>query len=34
MQLVGRYADDRRLLELAAAWELGSGLTERHPPLD
>jgi amidase len=34
MQLVGRYADDRRLLELAAAWELASGLTERHPPLD
>jgi amidase len=34
MQFVGRYADDRRLLELAAAWELASGLTERHPPLD
>ena len=34
MQLVGRYADDRRLLELAAAWELAAGLTERHPPLD
>jgi amidase len=34
MQLVGRYAGDRRLLELAAAWELASGLTERHPPLD
>ncbi len=34
MQLVGRYADDRRLLELAAAWEQASGLTERHPPLD
>jgi amidase len=34
MQLVGRYARDRRLLELAAAWELASGLTERHPALD
>jgi amidase len=34
MQFVGRYAGDRRLLELAAAWELTSGLTERHPPLD
>lgn len=34
MQLVGRYAGDRRLLELAAAWELASGLTKRHPPLD
>jgi amidase len=34
MQLVGRYAGDRRLLELAAAWERASGLTERHPPLD
>lgn len=34
MQLVGRYAGDRRLLELAAAWELASGLSERHPPLD
>jgi amidase len=34
MQLVGRYGDDRRLLELAAAWHLASGLAERHPPLD
>jgi Asp-tRNA(Asn)/Glu-tRNA(Gln) amidotransferase A subunit family amidase len=34
MQLVGRFAGDRRLLELAAAWELASGLTERHPALD
>jgi amidase len=34
MQLVGPYAGDRRLLEWAAAWELASGLTERHPPLD
>ncbi|MGN6871153.1 MAG: amidase [Solirubrobacteraceae bacterium] len=34
MQFVGRYAGDRRLLELAAAWELASGLTERHPPVD
>jgi amidase len=34
MQFVGGYAGDRRLLELAAAWELASGLTERHPPLD
>jgi amidase len=34
MQLVGRYAGDRRLLELAAAWELASGVTQRHPPVD
>jgi amidase len=34
MQLVGGYARDRRLLELAAAWELASGLAERHPALD
>jgi amidase len=33
MQFVGRYRDDRRLLEHAAAWEAASGLTERHPPL-
>jgi amidase len=34
MQLVGRYAGDRRLLELAAAWEIATGLTDRHPSLD
>jgi amidase len=33
MQFVGRYRDDRRLLEHAAAWEAASGLTQRHPPL-
>jgi amidase len=31
MQFVGRYGEDRRLLEHAAAWEAASGLTERHP---
>ena len=34
MQLVGRFKDDRRLLEHAAAWEAASGLTARHPTLD
>jgi amidase len=34
MQLIGRYRDDRRLLDLAAAWEAASGLTRRHPVLD
>jgi amidase len=34
MQFVGRYRDDRRLLEYAAAWEHASGLTKRHPLLD
>jgi amidase len=34
MQFVGRYRDDRRLLEHAAAWEEASCLTERHPRLD
>jgi Asp-tRNA(Asn)/Glu-tRNA(Gln) amidotransferase A subunit family amidase len=34
MQFVGRYRQDRRLLEHAAAWEAASGLTERHPRLD
>jgi amidase len=34
LQLVGRYRDDRRLLEHAAAWEAASGYTARHPPLD
>ncbi|HEX5194259.1 MAG TPA: amidase [Solirubrobacteraceae bacterium] len=34
MQLVGRYRGDRRLLDLAAAWEAASGLTRRHPALD
>jgi amidase len=33
MQFVGRYRNDRRLLEHAAAWEIASGLTERHPRL-
>jgi amidase len=33
MQFVGRYRDDRRLLEHAAAWEDASGLTDRHPRL-
>jgi amidase len=31
IQFVGRYGDDRRLLEHAAAWETASGLTDRHP---
>jgi amidase len=34
MQFVGRYGQDRRLLEYAAAWEASSGLSERHPPLE
>ncbi|HEX4009442.1 MAG TPA: amidase [Solirubrobacteraceae bacterium] len=34
LQLVGRYRDDRRLLEHAAAWEAANGLALRHPPLD
>jgi amidase len=34
MQFVGRYRDDRRLLEHAAGWEAASRLTERHPRLD
>jgi amidase len=34
MQFVGRYRDDRSLLEHAAAWEAASRLTERHPRLD
>ena len=34
MQFVGRYRQDRRLLEHAAAWETASGLTDRHPRLD
>jgi amidase len=34
MQFVGRYRQDRRLLEHAAAWEAASGLTQRHPRLD
>jgi amidase len=34
MQLVGRYRGDRRLLDLAAAWEQASGLTRRRPVLD
>jgi amidase len=33
MQLVGRYRGDRGLLDLAAAWEAASGLTQRHPRL-
>ncbi len=34
MQFVGRYRDDRSLLEHAAAWEAASRLNERHPRLD
>ncbi len=34
MQFVGRYRDDRSLLEHAAAWEAASRLTEHHPRLD
>jgi amidase len=34
MQFVGRYRDDRRLLEHGAAWEAASRLTERHPRLE
>ena len=34
MQFVGRYRQDRRLLEHAATWEAACGLTERHPRLD
>jgi amidase len=33
LQLVGRYRDDRRLLEHAAAWERAAGYTARRPPL-
>jgi amidase len=33
LQLVGRHRGDMRLLEIAAAWEAATGLTERHPPL-
>jgi amidase len=33
MQFVGRYGDDRRLLEHAAAWEAATRLTEHHPRL-
>jgi amidase len=33
LQLVGRYRDDRRLLEHAAAWEAACGHTARRPPL-
>jgi amidase len=33
IQLVGRYGGDRRLLEIAAAWEAATGFTSRHPPL-
>jgi Asp-tRNA(Asn)/Glu-tRNA(Gln) amidotransferase A subunit family amidase len=32
IQLVGRYRGDRRLLEIAAAWEAATGLTSHHPP--
>jgi amidase len=34
LQLVGRYRGDRRLLEIAAAWEAATQLTGRRPPLD
>jgi amidase len=33
LQLVGRFGEDRRLLEHAAAWEAATGWTERRPPL-
>ncbi len=33
VQLVGRYRGDRRLLEIAAAWEAATGLTSQHPRL-
>jgi amidase len=33
LQLVGRHRGDRRLLEIAAAWETATGLTACHPPL-
>lgn len=31
LQLIGRHRGDRRLLEIAASWELATGLTSRHP---
>ena len=34
LQFVGRYRDDRRLLQHAAGWEEASGLTARRPPLE
>jgi amidase len=34
LQLVGRFRDDRRLLEHAAAWEAATGCTDRHPRVD
>jgi amidase len=33
LQLIGAYRGDRRVLELAAAWEAATGLTDRVPPL-
>jgi amidase len=33
LQVVGRFRGDRRLLEVAAAWEQATGLTSRRPPL-
>jgi amidase len=33
IQLVGRYRGDRRLLEIAAAWEAATEFTSRHPAL-
>ena len=33
LQLIGRYRGDRRLLELAGAWEAATDLTARLPPL-
>ena len=32
LQLIGRYRGDRRLLELAGAWEAATDLTSRLPP--
>jgi amidase len=34
LQLVGRFRDDRRLLDHAAAWEAATGCTDRHPRVD
>lgn len=33
LQLIGRYRGDRRLLEIACAWEEATRLTLRRPPL-
>ena len=33
LQIVGRYGGDRRLLEIAAGWEVACGYTRRRPPM-